>query len=117
MSRRAEKEVVALSAAGSGKGTLLARVLGSGCAGVAELLVFHPVDTVAKRLMSNQVSLEAAGGINAVVFRDAANSTFLQRWASLFPGLGFGAGCEHSARRARAIGPGRTRRRARATPA
>ena len=103
MSRRAEKEVVALSAAGSGKGTLLARVLGSGFAGVAELLVFHPVDTVAKRLMSNQVSLEAAGGINAVVFRDAANATVLQRWASLFPGLGYGAGCERArARRERA---------------
>ncbi len=31
-----------------------ARVLGSGTAGVAELLVFHPVDTIAKRLMSNK---------------------------------------------------------------
>jgi hypothetical protein len=24
-----------------------------GCAGIAELMVFHPVDTTAKRLMSN----------------------------------------------------------------
>lgn len=32
-----------------------ARLLGSGTSGVAELLVFHPVDTVAKRLMSNKV--------------------------------------------------------------
>lgn len=31
-----------------------ARVIGSACAGVSELLLFHPVDTVAKRLMSNQ---------------------------------------------------------------
>ena len=31
----------------------LARLLGSGSAGIAELMVFHPVDTVAKRLMSN----------------------------------------------------------------
>lgn len=30
-----------------------ARLLGSGSAGIAELLVFHPVDTIAKRLMSN----------------------------------------------------------------
>jgi hypothetical protein len=28
-------------------------VLGAGCAGIAELMVFHPVDTTAKRLMSN----------------------------------------------------------------
>ena len=93
---------LATSPAGSGKGTLAARVLGSGFAGVAELLVFHPVDTVAKRLMSNQVSIEAAGGLNAVVFRDAAQASFLQRWASLFPGLGYGAGCA-SARGARAL--------------
>ena len=31
-----------------------ARVLGSGASGIAELLIFHPVDTVAKRLMSNK---------------------------------------------------------------
>lgn len=31
-----------------------ARVLGSATAGLSELLLFHPVDTVAKRLMSNQ---------------------------------------------------------------
>lgn len=30
------------------------RVIGSAFAGVSELLLFHPVDTVAKRLMSNQ---------------------------------------------------------------
>lgn len=33
-----------------------ARVLGSAAAGVSELMLFHPVDTVAKRLMSNQSS-------------------------------------------------------------
>lgn len=31
-----------------------ARFLGSASSGVLELLIFHPVDTVAKRLMSNQ---------------------------------------------------------------
>jgi len=30
-----------------------ARVLGAGCAGISELMIFHPVDTTAKRLMSN----------------------------------------------------------------
>lgn len=31
----------------------IARVAGAGTAGIAELIVFHPVDTIAKRLMSN----------------------------------------------------------------
>ena len=31
----------------------MARLLGSGSAGISELMVFHPVDTIAKRLMSN----------------------------------------------------------------
>jgi len=31
----------------------LARLLGSGTSGVLELIVFHPVDTIAKRLMTN----------------------------------------------------------------
>lgn len=38
----------------SAKKNSYARVIGSACAGVSELLLFHPVDTVAKRLMSNQ---------------------------------------------------------------
>jgi hypothetical protein len=36
-----------------GKESHLARLFGSGTSGVLELLGFHPVDTVAKRLMSN----------------------------------------------------------------
>ena len=46
-------------AASSGKNAKesgVARVLGSGSAGVLELLIFHPVDTIAKRLMSNKAS-------------------------------------------------------------
>lgn len=50
-----------------------ARVLGSATAGVSELLLFHPVDTVAKRLMSNQTvavkgqpAAEALAALNKV---------------------------------------------------
>lgn len=42
------------SGGGGGKKNSSARVIGSAFAGVSELLLFHPVDTVAKRLMSNQ---------------------------------------------------------------
>lgn len=50
-----------------------ARVVGSAAAGVSELLLFHPVDTVAKRLMSNQTvsvkgqpAAEATAALNKV---------------------------------------------------
>lgn len=86
--------------AGGSKAPALARLLGSATSGVVELSVFHPVDTVAKRLMSNTnpifqrgagVSVAIANA-NAVVFREAVNLTFMGRWASLFPGIGFAGG-------------------------
>lgn len=43
---------IAVSEKHSESGT--ARFLGSASSGILELLLFHPVDTVAKRLMSNQ---------------------------------------------------------------
>ncbi|CAO3630288.1 unnamed protein product [Cunninghamella echinulata] len=77
-----------------------ARFLGSGSSGILELLLFHPVDTVAKRLMSNQTKVFLPGNtfsqnkaaMEVVVFKDAANKAFLKKYASLFPGLGFAAG-------------------------
>ncbi|RKP26895.1 mitochondrial carrier domain-containing protein [Syncephalis pseudoplumigaleata] len=80
-----------------------ARLLGSGTSGILELLIFHPVDTVAKRLMSNQTKLFGAGGsgmagLNRVIFKDAATRPPAQRYFSLFPGLGFAAGYKISQR-------------------
>ena len=80
--------------------------------GVAELLVFHPVDTVAKRLMSNKakvmnlfyVSLAPAvligtsfekvsfSTLSPILFRDAAGASLGRKVLSLFPGLGYAAG-------------------------
>ncbi|CAM9676971.1 unnamed protein product [Ectocarpus sp. 4 AP-2014] len=76
-----------------------ARVLGSATAGVSELLLFHPVDTVAKRLMSNQTVAvtgqpvaQAVEALNKVVFKEASQMGTVRKYLSLFPGLGFGAG-------------------------
>ncbi|CAO3655600.1 unnamed protein product [Mucor fragilis] len=77
-----------------------ARFAGSASSGILELIIFHPVDTVAKRLMSNQNKLWISGrafaenkaAVNQVVFKDAANATFMKKYTSLFPGLGFAAG-------------------------
>lgn len=54
-------------------------------------MVFHPVDTIAKRLMSNrgQVSMST---INGIIFKNAANAPALSKFMSLFPGLGYAAG-------------------------
>ncbi|KAF9366327.1 Mitochondrial GTP/GDP carrier protein 1 [Mortierella sp. NVP85] len=77
-----------------------ARLCGSGTSGFLELVIFHPIDTIAKRLMSNQTRLFGSGqslsaglaATNKVIFKDAANAPFLKKYASLFPGLGFAAG-------------------------
>lgn len=76
-----------------------ARVLGSGTSGIAELLVFHPVDTVAKRLMSNTtINVRSLSGANQVIFRQHASAPVLTKLFSLFPGLGYAAGYKVSQR-------------------
>ncbi|SYW81330.1 putative GGC1 - Protein of the mitochondrial carrier family (MCF) [Ustilago hordei] len=66
-----------------------ARLLGSGLSGIAELLVFHPVDTVAKRLMSNKTT---GLSMTQIVFKDKASANVSTKFLSLFPGLGYAAG-------------------------
>lgn len=75
-----------------------ARLLGSALAGVSELALFHPVDTVAKRLMTSEAQTivlndmrATASNLNQVIFKDAAALNSMQKIASLFPGVGFGA--------------------------
>lgn len=94
--RRAE----AFSASTGTEGKMSARLIGSGLSGVSELFLFHPVDTVAKRLMSNQtqqvyVKGDTAATItnaNKVIFKHAADQGAFVKWKSMFPGLGFAAG-------------------------
>ncbi|KAJ6455977.1 mitochondrial carrier domain-containing protein [Mycena vitilis] len=76
---------------GKGKESGTARVLGSGTSGIAELLIFHPVDTVAKRLMSNKAKI-SWGTAGPIIFRDHATASIPKKFLSLFPGLGYAAG-------------------------
>ena len=62
-----------------------------GCAGIAELIVFHPVDTTAKRLMSNYGRITSLSQLNSVIFKDQAQASIPRRFISLFPGLGYAA--------------------------
>ncbi|KAF1353295.1 putative mitochondrial GTP/GDP transporter Ggc1 [Delphinella strobiligena] len=73
------------------KESTAARVLGAGSAGIAELAIFHPVDTIAKRLMSNQGKITSAAQFNSVIFKNKADASVGGRFFSLFPGLGYAA--------------------------
>lgn len=73
------------------KQSALARVLGSASAGICEIGVFHPVDTVSKRLMSNSTKVANLQQLNSVVFRAHADEAFGKRLMTLFPGLGYAA--------------------------
>jgi len=76
--------------------------------GVAELLIFHPVDTIAKRLMSNKAKVRSIPALcsiilnhtmqvsfstlSQIIFRDSATAPLGRKFFSLFPGLGYAAG-------------------------
>mgnify|MGYP001037993501 CR=1 FL=1 len=68
-----------------------ARVLGSASAGILEIAVFHPVDTISKRLMSNHGKITSMGHLNGVIFREHATDPLGRRLFTLFPGLGYAA--------------------------
>ncbi len=69
----------------------IARVLGSASAGICEIGIFHPVDTISKRLMSNHTRVNSLTKLNATIFKDKAQATIGKRLFSLFPGLGYAA--------------------------
>eukprot|EP00033_Pygsuia_biforma_P000112 GCRY01000141.1.p1 GENE.GCRY01000141.1~~GCRY01000141.1.p1 ORF type:complete len:349 (-),score=73.21 GCRY01000141.1:147-1073(-) len=76
---------------GKKKASPIALIAGSGTAGVCELVFFHPVDTIAKRLMSHQEKIfvggETVANVNRIIFRGKANAPYLARYGSLFPGF------------------------------
>ncbi|KAF8544466.1 mitochondrial carrier domain-containing protein [Trichophaea hybrida] len=86
------------SAKGVKKESMIARLLGSGSAGIAELAVFHPVDTIAKRLMSNHTKISNLPQLQTVIFKDYASAAAGRKFLSLFPGLGYAAGYKVSQR-------------------
>jgi hypothetical protein len=89
---------MATSGAMTTSGVSNARILGSAIAGVSELSLFHPVDTVAKRLMSTETKLvvlsspsSTALNLNHAIFKESYNQNPFSKVGSLFPGIGFGA--------------------------
>mmetsp|Transcript_88950 Transcript_88950/g.238153 ORF Transcript_88950/g.238153 Transcript_88950/m.238153 type:complete len:289 (-) Transcript_88950:276-1142(-) len=78
------------STSSSGTGKAQARFLGSAVAGVCELLLFHPIDTIAKRLMNNKGNVHMSN-LSEVIFQDTKSGSNAAKYRSLFPGLGYGA--------------------------
>lgn len=70
----------------------IARVSGSIAAGVIELSLFHPIDTISKRLMSNNEKIVSLLCLNKVIFKETAKSPAFSKIMSLFPGLKYAAG-------------------------
>ncbi|VUG16376.1 GGC1 [Brettanomyces bruxellensis] len=68
-----------------------ARVLGSASAGVCEIAVFHPIDTITKRMMSNQTPITTVSKFNQVIFKEQYRAPIMKRVLSLYPGLGYAA--------------------------
>lgn len=61
--------------------------------------IFLPILSNSQRLMSNQTKVIQGDGmaatarrLNRVIFRSSANSNFLTKYGSLFPGIGFATG-------------------------
>ncbi|QLQ81936.1 hypothetical protein HG537_0G01900 [Torulaspora globosa] len=69
----------------------VARLLGSASAGILEIGVFHPVDTISKRLMSNHTKISSSVELNRVIFREHSAEPLGKRLTTLFPGLGYAA--------------------------
>ncbi|CAJ0762491.1 15576_t:CDS:2, partial [Entrophospora sp. SA101] len=88
------------ASSGKQKESGLARLLGSGTSGILELFIFHPVDTIAKRLMTNQQKVFVPGAplsqsfnnLGEAIFKDKHSATFFRKYTSLFPGLGYAGG-------------------------
>jgi len=73
-----------------GEKTGSARVMGSGLAGICELAIFHPVDTIIKRLMNSNQKL-SSGVVSQVLFLDSANAGIVEKAQTLYRGVASGA--------------------------
>jgi hypothetical protein len=75
---------------GDNNANISSKIIGSSLSGVLEIGLFHPVDTVAKRLMYNKKSIN--GNLNKVIFNDYHNHNFINKYKSLYTGAHFAIG-------------------------
>ena len=71
---------------------IYSKLIGSGIAGLLESTVFHPLDTISKRLMSNQNKLIIRGhdsNVYNIIFQTNVNKKLIQQVKSLYNGITF----------------------------
>ena len=67
------QNVLATSSFGK-KSSVKAKIVGSTVAGVSEICIFHPIDTVAKRLMNNKVKITNTQMLKSVALNNSGLS-------------------------------------------
>lgn len=65
-----------------------ASLLGSSISGILEIGLFHPLDTIAKRLMNNKTSVNTSN-VKKVVLQKHYKKGWFKGIPTLYPGLGF----------------------------
>lgn len=65
-----------------------ARLFGSALAGMIEISIFHPLDTISKRLMVDDTGRRE--NRTQIIFREAANGSFVDKVRGLYPGIMYG---------------------------
>lgn len=69
----------------------ISKIVGSGMTGVIEIVIFHPIDTISKRMMSNYGRITNFEMLRNVIFRDGTKRGVENKMLNLFSGLGYAA--------------------------
>ena len=70
---------------------IIPSILGSTVSGVFEIGLFHPLDTMTKRLMNNKTTVNASN-MKKTILREHYKLSWLKGIPTLYPGLGFATG-------------------------
>ena len=68
------QNIMATSSFGRKKSSVKAKIVGSTVAGVSEICIFHPIDTVAKRLMNNKIKIQSTEMFKSVALNNSGVS-------------------------------------------
>lgn len=59
------------------------------CAAIIENIIFHPLDTIVKRLEADTTHVHDRKHLSQIIFHDAYNKPFIEKYRSLMPGFNF----------------------------
>ncbi len=76
----------------SDKSSIYPKLIGSGLSGFLEVGLFHPFDTISKRIMSNENKMIIFGkksNISEIIFNTCNKTPLITRCIPLINGIGF----------------------------